>query len=90
MKELEQNVCDLWNEMSYKTYHKNNRKNAYEKDVFELEQDRTDWMISVTEDSDYSFDTLMEVSNPIGLYEDLCLENCLGVEDIFDMIEEYN
>ena len=90
MKNVEHTTCNTWNEMSYKTYNKNNRKNAYEKDVFELEKDRTDWLISVTQDSAYPFDTAMEVSNPIGLYEDLSLENCLGIEDIFDMIEEYN
>ena len=88
--ELEQNVCDLWNEMSYKRFHKNNRKNSYEPSVFEQEQKRLDWMISVTKDSDYSFETLMEVSNPCGLYEDYSLDNCYGVEDMAEMIEDYN
>jgi hypothetical protein len=80
-------ACDQWNEMSYKKYNKKNRKREYEKDVFELENDRTDWMISVANDSDYSFETLMEVTNPIGLLEDITLDNCFGVEDIMDYYE---
>lgn len=88
--ESEHNICDRWNEMSYKRFHKNNKKYSFEKDFFELEKDRTDWMISATDDSCYPFDTLLEVSNPIGLYEDLSLEYCCGIEDIYEMIKEYN
>ena len=88
--ELEQNVCDQWNEMSYKRFHKNNRKNSYEPSVFEQEEQRLNWMISVTEDEDYSFDTLMENNNPVGLYEDFSMGSCYGIEDIAEMIEDYN
>lgn len=88
--ELEQSVCDVWNEMSYKKFHKNNIKNSYEPSVFDEEEQRTDWMISVTNDSDYSFETLMEVTTPNGLYEDYSLNDCYGVEDMAEIIEEFN
>ena len=88
--ELEQSVCDVWNEMSYKKFHKNNRKNSYEPSVFEQEEQRTNWVISVTNDSDYSFETLMEVTTPNGLYEDYSLNDCYGVEDMAEIIEEFN
>ena len=84
MKELEQTVCDLWNDMSYKRYNKNNKKYAYEKDIFEKEKDYIEY-------AENNINSLMdEIVIPIGIYEDITLSNCSAIEDTARTNIEYN
>ena len=84
MREIEQTVCDLWNDMSYRRYNKNNRKHAYEKDVFEIEKENIKY-------AEININSLMdETTYPIGIYEDITLSNCSAIEDLNRINTEFN
>ena len=64
---------NTWNELSYRRYE--NRKQERELDIFELEEENYKYW-------DYNFDELISI-NSYGLFENITIQNCFGVEDIF-------
>lgn len=70
---MEQFGTNTWNEMSYKRYE--NRSQEREKDVFDLEKDNYEYL-------DYHFDEFISI-NSYGLFENISIVNCFGVEDMF-------
>ena len=74
MKELNEQICDVWNEMSNRRFM--NRKNERELDLYEV--------------AELFDNSQIDDCNIYGLYEDITLKNCLAVEDYWEIIEEFN
>lgn len=79
MKDLDNQHCNVWNEMSFRRF--KNRKNEIEDDIFKIEENN---FLSIY-DYDYYF-----YNNSYGLYENINLDNCFGIEDYWEITEEFN
>lgn len=71
---------NTWNEISFRRY--SNRMNERELELYEIEKE-------IDNNLDYIYSENENVSQN-GVYEDLTLNNCRGIEDWWEIMEEFN